>query len=65
MGYRRPRWPRPRVRFTFEADVTDEALDRAADELGAAVTGRLPVATPGWNRRRAVRQRSASLTDAS
>ena len=35
------------LRFTFEADVTDEALDRAADELVAAVTGRVPVASPG------------------
>jgi len=35
------------LRFTFEADVTDEALNQAADELVAAVTGRLPVASPG------------------
>ncbi len=34
------------LRFTFEADVTDEDLDRAADELIAAVTGRLPVTSP-------------------
>ena len=39
------------LRFTFEADLTDEALDQAADELVAAVTGRLPVASPGWNPR--------------
>ena len=39
------------LRFTFEADVTDEALDQAADELVAAVTGRVPVASPGWNPR--------------
>ena len=39
------------LRFTFEADVTDEALDQAADELVAAVTGRVPVASPGWNQR--------------
>jgi cysteine desulfurase len=30
------------LRFTFEADVTDEDLDRAADELVAAVAGRVP-----------------------
>jgi len=39
------------LRFTFESDVTDEALDQAADELVAAVTGRVPVASPGWNPR--------------
>ena len=39
------------LRFTFEADVTDEALERAADELVAAVTGRVPVASPGWKSR--------------
>ncbi|HEY5784487.1 MAG TPA: cysteine desulfurase family protein [Microlunatus sp.] len=37
------------LRFTFEGDVTDEALDQAADELVATVTGRVPVASPGWN----------------
>ncbi|HYI57426.1 MAG TPA: cysteine desulfurase family protein [Microlunatus sp.] len=31
------------LRFTFEADITDSDLDRAADELGAAISGRLPV----------------------
>ena len=31
------------LRFTFEADITDADLDRAADELGAAISGRLPV----------------------
>lgn len=30
------------LRFTFEADVTGADLDRAADELVSAVTGRLP-----------------------
>lgn len=30
------------LRFTFEADITDAELDRAADELVAAMTGRLP-----------------------
>ncbi len=39
------------LRFTFEADITDSDLDRAADELGAAISGRLPV--------------HSSLTDAS
>jgi cysteine desulfurase len=39
------------LRFTFEADVTDEALTQAADELVAAVTGRLPVTSPGWSPR--------------
>ena len=39
------------LRFTFESDLTDEALDQAADELVAAVTGRVPVASPGWNPR--------------
>lgn len=29
------------LRFSFEADITDAELDRAADELVAAVTGRL------------------------
>lgn len=31
------------LRFTFEADATAADLDRAADQLIAAVTGRLPV----------------------
>ncbi|GAA3711758.1 cysteine desulfurase family protein [Microlunatus aurantiacus] len=39
------------LRFTFEADVTDEELERAADELIAAVAGRLPVTSPAWNPR--------------
>ena len=30
------------LRFTFEADVTDEELERAADELIAAVSGWVP-----------------------
>ena len=37
------------LRFTFEADITGEALERAADELVAAVGGRLPVASPACN----------------
>ncbi|HYI54809.1 MAG TPA: cysteine desulfurase family protein, partial [Microlunatus sp.] len=39
------------LRFTFEADVTDADLQRAAAQLIAAVTGRLPVASPAWNSR--------------
>jgi cysteine desulfurase len=31
------------LRFTFGADITDADLERAADELAAAVSGRLPV----------------------
>ena len=39
------------LRFTFEADVTDDALTQAADELLAAVAGRLPVTSPAWSPR--------------
>ena len=31
------------LRFSFEAEISDLDLDRAADELTAAVAGRLPV----------------------
>ena len=31
------------LRFTFEAEVTEDDLDRAADELAGAVSSRLPV----------------------
>ena len=39
------------LRFSFEAEVTDEALTQAADELVHAVTGRLPVTSPAWSPR--------------
>jgi cysteine desulfurase len=39
------------LRFTFEAEVTDDELDRAGAELIAAVTDRLPVASPACSHR--------------
>ena len=39
------------LRFTFESDVTDDALTQAAAELLAAVAGRLPVTSPAWSPR--------------